>query len=101
MVRGRDGFKLTGGLAKPNALLEQIWNIAEIGVGGFTYLRHIAIGGTFSSASTQTTPQTRPNGHYHLTVFQRDAVAPGAGRVIERNPSHMADFPKTLRGPRG
>jgi hypothetical protein len=24
--RGRDGFRLTGGLAKPNALLEQIWN---------------------------------------------------------------------------
>jgi hypothetical protein len=37
MVRGRDGFRLTGGLAKPNALLEQIWDIAEIGVGGFTY----------------------------------------------------------------
>ena len=37
MVRGRHGFRLTGGLAKPNALLEQIWNIAEIGVSGFTY----------------------------------------------------------------
>jgi len=24
--RGRDGFRLTGGLAKPNAVLEQIWN---------------------------------------------------------------------------
>jgi hypothetical protein len=24
--RGRDGFRLTGGLAKPNAALEQIWN---------------------------------------------------------------------------
>ena len=35
--RGRGGFRLTAGLAKPNALLEQIWNIAEIGVGGFTY----------------------------------------------------------------
>jgi hypothetical protein len=35
MVVSRDGFRLTGGLAKPNALLEQIWNIAEIGVGGF------------------------------------------------------------------
>ena len=35
--RGRDGFRLTGGLAKPNAALEQIWNIAEIGVGGFAY----------------------------------------------------------------
>jgi hypothetical protein len=34
---GRDGFRLTGGLAKPNAVLEQMWNIAEIGVGGFTY----------------------------------------------------------------
>jgi hypothetical protein len=22
----RDGFRLTGGLAKPNAVLEQIWN---------------------------------------------------------------------------
>jgi hypothetical protein len=37
MGRGRDGFGLTGGLAKPNVLLEQIWDIAEIGVGGFTY----------------------------------------------------------------
>ena len=34
--RGRGGFRLTGGLAKPNAVLEQIWNIAEIGVGCFT-----------------------------------------------------------------
>ena len=34
---GRDGFRLTGALARPNALLEQIWDIAEIGVGGFTY----------------------------------------------------------------
>jgi hypothetical protein len=25
-VRGRDGFRLTGELAKPNAALEQIWN---------------------------------------------------------------------------
>jgi hypothetical protein len=24
--RGRDGFRLTGGLAEPNAVLEQIWN---------------------------------------------------------------------------
>jgi len=24
--RGRDSFRLTGGLAKPNAVLEQIWN---------------------------------------------------------------------------
>jgi hypothetical protein len=24
--RGRDGFRLTGGLAKPNEVLEQIWN---------------------------------------------------------------------------
>ena len=23
---GRDGFRFTGGLAKPNAVLEQIWN---------------------------------------------------------------------------
>src|SRR5262249_17278332 len=26
MVGGRDGFRLTGELAKPNAVLEQIWN---------------------------------------------------------------------------
>src|SRR5215472_13755968 len=26
MVRSRDGFRLTGELAKPNAVLEQIWN---------------------------------------------------------------------------
>ena len=42
--RGRGGFGLAGGLAKPNAVLEQIWNtFTEIGVGGFPYLRHIAI----------------------------------------------------------
>jgi hypothetical protein len=39
MVEGRHGFRLTGGLAKPNAVLEQIWNTF---VGGFI-LRQIAI----------------------------------------------------------
>jgi hypothetical protein len=30
-------FGLTGGLAKPNALLEQIWNTLLRSAGGFTY----------------------------------------------------------------
>jgi hypothetical protein len=50
MGRGWDGFRLTGELAKPNALLEQIWNFVEIGVGGFPYRQHIAIWGNFSSS---------------------------------------------------
>ena len=33
IVGGRDGFRLIGELAKPNALLEQIWNtFAEIAI---------------------------------------------------------------------
>ena len=53
--RGRDGFRLTGRLAKPNALLEQIWNIAEIGVGGFTHFGKLP-SAELSGASTQRQP---------------------------------------------
>jgi hypothetical protein len=80
MVEGRDGFRLTGGLAKPNAALERIWN---------TLLRSVLAA------------------YCHLrNFFQRiDADNPSnnarAGRVIERNGRIMADFPKTLHGPKG
>jgi hypothetical protein len=32
---------LASGLAKPNAVLEQMWNIGEIGVGGFAVNCHL------------------------------------------------------------
>ena len=52
MVEGWDGFRLTGELAKPNAVLEQIWN---------TLLRsHLRNFFTSSDADNPSNPSAKP-----------------------------------------
>jgi hypothetical protein len=65
---GRHGFRLTGGLANPNAVLEQIWNtLLRSVLSASPYFGKLPSGNFFQRIDADN-PQTRPNAHYHLAV---------------------------------
>src|SRR6516225_3646975 len=70
MVRGRDGFRLTGELAKPNASLEQIWN---------TLLR--------SGLPASHTFGTLPSGELFQRIRRGQPLKPEPSAIIIRFPT--------------
>jgi hypothetical protein len=74
-----DGFRLTGGLAKPNALLEQIWNL-----GGFTYFDKLPSEEHLRNSLTSIDADNPSNTAYFSLLFSRPLIPAPLGRMLTK-----------------